>query len=528
MLLHCVDKAMKNLLSPASLRRLAGDDHGNVAMMTALAIIPLTVASLGAVDLTRGIAARVELQDALDAAALAAGRSSTQDPKELDSIGKRILSQNLTASGGLTVKASSFTFGGDGRVLASVDASYQPLLGGLGGDGEISARTEVKRANSILEIALVLDNTGSMDGTKITNLRTAASSFVSIMKKASDQTTTPKSIQIALVPFSNTVKIGSTYRNAAWMDQNGVSPINDEIFTTSQGVTQKGDRWAYFDKIDAWRGCVEMRKAPYDVQADAPATNTPATLFTPMFAPDEFDTNEDGVNDYLKDPRDAQGNRLDWWTAQGDVKKYSNTPKVTVGTSKGPNAGCSMQPVQRLTTDFSALTTAIGKMAPKGETNIPNGLLWGWLTLSPNAPFSDGVAYLKPKHRKIVVLMTDGDNTLLDNDDSKNRSTYSAAGFVWQGRLVQKDDKALTSLTSSQDTRTAALDHRLKLLCTNMKKSDVGIEIYTVGVGVSDNAKKLLQECASGADHYFDVKGTDMTAAFQSVANQISQLHLAK
>lgn len=534
MLLHGVDKAMKNLLSPAPRRSLAGDDRGNVAMMTALAIIPLAVASLGAVDLTRGIAARVELQDALDAAALAAGRSSTQDPNELDSIGKRILNQNLTANGGLTVTNSSFTFGEDGRVLASVDASYQPLLGGLGGDGKVSARTEVKRANSILEIALVLDNTKSMDtNNKISNLRNAATKFVEVMKKAADQSVEPKAVQISLVPFSNTVRVGSTYRDAAWMDQNGASPINDEIFTTAQGVTQKGNRWTYFDKIDKWRGCVEMRKAPYDVEAESPSASTPATLFTPMFAPDEWDGTG---NDYLDDPRDSKGARLsDWWKAQGDIAKYATkTPKVTVDSETGPNAGCGLQEIQRLTTDFSALTTAISKMKTQGETNIPNGLLWGWLTLSPNAPFSDGVAYLKPKHRKVVVLMTDGDNTMLTNDQSpwdnntKNNSTYSAAGFVWQGRILKSDGTALKSINSDDDERTAALDRRLKLLCANMKKSNVGIEIYTVGVGVSTSAKKLLKECASGDDHYFDVKGADMTAAFQSVANQISQLHLAK
>jgi Flp pilus assembly protein TadG len=524
-----MDKAMQKLPSRALLRRFGADDRGNVAMLTALAIIPLTVASLGAVDLTRGISARVELQDALDAAALAAGRSSSQDASELDRIGKRVLSQNLSGNDGLTVKSSSFKFGDDGRVLASAQASFSPMLGGLGGDGAISASTEVKRANSILEIAMVLDNTGSMDGTKIKNLRNTAAKFVEVMKKAADQSVEPKAVQIALVPFSNTVRVGATYRDATWMDQSGVSPINDEIFTTATG-TQHANRFTLLSNLGTtWAGCVENRQAPYDVTAEPPATNEPATLFTPMFAPDEEDTDESGVNDYLNDPRDAKNKPLtNWWTAQGDIKKYAKSPKVTVNEKIGPNKGCDMQPIQRLTTDYASITTAISKMKAVGETNIPNGLLWGWLTLSPNAPFADGVAYLKPKHRKIVVLMTDGDNTMLENRNSNNKSTYSAAGFAWQGRLLDEDGDPLTDRYSSQSTRTAAFDSRLKLLCTNMKKADVGIEIYAVGVGVSENAKKLLKACASGEDHYFDVTGSDMTEAFQSVANQISQLHLAK
>jgi hypothetical protein len=276
-----------------------------------------------------------------------------------------------------------------------------------------------------------------------------------------------------------------------------------------------------------------MRQAPYDVTAEPPSTSTPATLFTPMFAPDEVDTDDNANNDYLDDPRDAKNKRLeDWWAAQGDIKKYGKTPKNKdriADALLGPNKGCSLQPIHRLTTDFAALTSAIADMKPFGETNIPNGLLWGWLTLSPNAPFSDGVPYLAPKHRKIVVLMTDGDNTMIDSK-GKNRSSYSAAGYVWQGRLTRPapdDDKRLTDLDSSEAARTAAFDGRLKLLCANMKRSNVGIEIYTVGVGVSESAKALLKECASGDDHYFDVKGTDMTAAFQTVAGQISQLHLS-
>jgi Flp pilus assembly protein TadG len=530
------NKAMKTLIMQA-LRRFRADERGHFAMITALAIVPLTVASLGAVDLTRSVAARVELQDALDAAALAAGRSTSQDETVLQQIGARILQQNLTGSSDFTVTSSSFTIGDKGQVVASVQVSFQPMLTGLGGGGPttLSASTEVMRANSILEIAMVLDNTGSMGdslgsgGSKLSYLKTAATSFIDTMSAASKQSTVSNAIQISLVPFSNMVRVGSTYRNATWMDQAGVSPLNNQIFTTAQGVTQTGNRWAYFDKIDPWRGCVEMRKAPYDIQDTAPTTSDPASLFTPMFAPDE----EDGQNgnDYLKDPtKDANGNKLStWWAVQGDTNKYLTvSPKVTVGSSKGPNAGCGLQALHRLTTDFSALKSAVNAMTDGGETNIPNGLMWGWHTLSPNAPFADGVAYLTPKHKKIVVLMTDGDNTMSAKGGNDN-SNYSAAGYVWQGRFLKADGTALNSLWSSETDRTAAMDSRLTKLCANMKAASVDIEIYAVGVGVTTANKALLQSCASGTDHYFDVKaGSDLSATFQSIANQIAQLHLSK
>ncbi|MDB5446097.1 MAG: hypothetical protein JWQ97_1414, partial [Phenylobacterium sp.] len=370
---------------------------------------------------------------------------------------------------------------------------------------------------------------------KISLLRTAAANFVDTMANAAAQSTTPNSVKISLVPFSNTVKVGSTYGGATWIDQAGASPINDEIFTTAQGVTQHANRFTLFAQLGTtWGGCVENRKAPYDIQDTAPATATPATLFTPFFAPDEADGNN-GANDYVNEPKkDAAGNSLSWWARQGSITKYTNSPKVTLDSNSGPNAGCTLQALQRLTTDFTSLKSAISSMVAGGDTNIPMGLVWGWHTLSPGTPFADGVAYLTPKHKKIVVLMTDGENTMTPNNSNNSTSTtnnsfYSGNGYIWQGRVIQADGTPLTDVTSSIATRTAAMDDRLQKLCSNMKAPGVGVEIYAIGVGVTSSSKTLLQACASGADHYFDVTtGTDLNATFQNIANQIAQLHLSK
>lgn len=533
MIIRRKSKSMRAILPHLArrLRGFSGEDRGNVAMMLALSIVPLMMGAMGALDLTRGLTAKVELQDALDAAALAAGRSSSTDASELQQIGQSILRQNLAGATDFQLVSSSFTLDDNGVVVAQAQASFSPTLAGLVGPMTIGASAEVKRANNILEIAMVLDNTGSMGDSlgwnqksKLSYLKTAASDFVDVMAKAAGQSTVPNSIKISLVPFSNTVNVGADYRNESWLDQDGVSPINDEIFTTAQGATQKANRFTLFDKLNTdWGGCVEMRKAPYDIQDTAPSTATPATLFTPYFAPDEND-DWDRANDYAPDPK---GNNLSWWAKQGDIAKYAS-PKRTLTTSTGPNAGCSLQALQRLTTNFSGVKSAVDKMVASGDTDIPLGLMWGWHTLSPKTPFADGVPYLTPKHKKIVVLMTDGENTMSSNSN-KNNSSYSSAGYVWQGRVLQADGTALKAIDSSSSQRTAALDSRLKKLCTNMKAADVGIEIYTVGVGVTSDSKTLLQGCATDSAHYFDVTtGTQLTTTFQAIANQIAQLHLSK
>jgi Flp pilus assembly protein TadG len=518
-------------------RRFGADQRGNVALIMAISMVPLAVGAMGAVDLTRGIAAKVQLQDALDAAALAAGRTATTDPSTLQSVGQRILNQNLAGVTDFTLSGSSFTLGANNTVVASAQASFSPTVAGFVGSGSmtISATAQVVRANSILEIALVLDNTGSMSqslgsgGSKISYLRTAASSFVDTMASAAAQNTTPNAVQISLVPFANTVNVGSNYATAAWIDQAAASPVNDQIFTTTgPGVTQHANRFTLLSQVGTtWGGCVETRQAPYDIQNTDPSAATPATLYTPFFAPDEDDTSTG--NDYVKDvKKSASGATLNWWGRQGAITKYKS-PKVALNTSKGPNAGCTMQALQRLTTNFTGLKSAINSMSAGGETNIPIGLAWGWNTLSPSGPFGDGVAYLTPKHKKIVVLMTDGQNTMMTSGATNNNSTYGGPGYVWQGRILQADGTPLNSTSSSDATRTAALDDRLTKLCTNMKASNVGIEIYTVGVGVTSASATLLQGCASAPDHYFDVSsGSDLTSTFQNIANQIAQIHLSK
>jgi hypothetical protein len=48
-----------------------------------------------------------------------------------------------------------------------------------------------------------------------------------------------------------------------------------------------------------------------------------------------------------------------------------------------------------------------------GGTNQAEGLAWGWRVLSPSAPFTEGRPYNDPSDpvRKVIVLMTDGENT---------------------------------------------------------------------------------------------------------------------
>ena len=508
------------------LLNVLSDKRGNVAVVAALAMGPLCVAGLGAVDLARATSAKSQLQDALDAAALGAARTNATTNAELKVAGDKYLTQNLALSSDFVLTSSTFTFGENGRVLATARLDVMPFVAGLvtGGTMAVGATAEVVRAGSKLEIALVLDTTGSMNsGSKLADMKAAAKTFVDQMEDISDKATEPDTVKISLVPFSSTVRVdGTAYRYSSWIDQTGASPINNEIFTTASG-TQFANRFNLFSQLGvSWGGCVEMRKAPYDVE-DTPPTSG-ATLYTPYFAVDEPDSQTAGYGqDYQNDYVPDTGSSTNWRVRQGRVTKYGGTKKGTMSTSFGPNRGCEVRSLIRLSTDFSALRTAIDGLNAAGNTNIPIGMSWGWNTISPYAPFSDGIAYGTTGYKKIIVLMTDGENTISQRD-TPNDGTYAATGYIWQGRVLKANGAPLPQGASDAE-RTEALDSRLALICANMKAKD--IEIYTIRV--EDGSSTLLKNCASGDDHYYNVEDSEtLTAVFQSIAGQIAALHLAK
>ena len=111
----------------------------------------------------------------------------------------------------------------------------------------------------------------------------------------------------------------------------------------------------------------------------------------------------------------------DWqassWTKTGNEPDSSNN-------SVGPNLDCPSLPILPETASKAAVTTVINKMVPvyRGGTFINLGLQAGWWTLSPtwqglwgdpNMP----LAYNTPYMKKVIVLMTDGNNEWYDWPD---------------------------------------------------------------------------------------------------------------
>jgi Flp pilus assembly protein TadG len=525
------------------LGRLTRACEGSVAPIVAVAMVPTIVALGVGVDLSRAINSRTSLQDAVDATALALAHMPPDTPLDtLQAKGQAWLAANLTdgSIGPVTLTLTPST----GELEVSAASAVSTTLTGITGRNQIPihASSKVKWGLGHVEVALVLDNTGSMAGTKLQRLKDAATDLVDTLASTNGGSDA-NALKISLVPFSMTVRLSSDkttladFANADWMT--GVAPAaylpdgkDSDIFWQPNT-----DRFDMFDDMKVkWAGCVESRPQPYDVQDTAPNGAVGGTLFMPFFAPDEPDddtipsgtstkwvhgkkqdvtTYYEFQNDYLDDQLGS--GVTDWKHRQGHKAKYDQAPS----RGSGPNAGCTMQPILRLTTKTQSVKNSIKKMQATGNTNVPLGLMWGWHSLSPSLPFADGAAYDSADTKKIVVLLTDGDN-VNSGADNPNNSTYSGLGYIWQKRLGDKIDES-----SSDSERTKAMDARLTKLCDNMKAAK--ITIYTVRIDMAGtSAPTALAGCASSPDKFFDIDSSGLSKAFQSIAGSIGDLRIAE
>jgi Flp pilus assembly protein TadG len=508
--------------SASPLDRLGVDERGGVAVIFALSLIPLLTLSGIAIDYSANTNVRRRAQDAVDATALSLAKlPSGLTDADLNDRAKRQVTSAMTGSQAIDLGVALLRSGDTIKVTATgtTPTTLTRMIGFTSLPLNVSGTS--KRGSGNLEVALVLDNTGSMAGAKLTNLKAAANDLVENLFEEVDPAK-PNALKVAVVPFSMTVNVGASHAGDAFIDKDGLASYHSQIFAS------KANRLSLFGKLGvAWGGCVEGRPMPYDV-SETPATQgTPDTLFVPYFAPDESDLDYYAVNDYLSDYTGNNGSYVkDDRVRQGQIAKYSTSFKVSktsryggsTGYLYGPNAGCELQPITPLTTSQSTVTSAISAMTVIGDTNIPLGLVWGWHALSPDGPLVKGAAYSDKTVRKFVVLMTDGQNQIA-NTNSDNASYYSGTSYIWANRVG--------TVSSNSTTRTAALDSRLSTLCANMKAA--GIQIFTVRVEVTEGSNNLLQSCATSPSMFFDVSDSgNLTATFRAIGSQISELRIAR
>ena len=204
----------------ARLDAMRDDRSGSSVVIFALSLIPILMMVGLAIDYSNASRLRSHLGDAIDSAAIAAARelqSGNTNEAELQKLARDMIEANL-ANRGNGSKLSSFTLTTDetkGLVRIDATVTLDTYLMRIAGYETLDVdNTAVAQASSKnIELIMALDVTGSMNGSKIADLRTAAADLVDILLPAGSPPGN-KEVRIGLVPYSQGVNAGPYARTA--------------------------------------------------------------------------------------------------------------------------------------------------------------------------------------------------------------------------------------------------------------------------------------------------------------------------
>ena len=524
-----------------ALRRLGHDQKGAMAIFLAVMLVPL-VGFVGiSIDTARAYFLKARLYQALDAAALAGGRVFFEEDRNQDI--EDFFAANLSDGFmGATLSPLSIDADqGEGSIevvaSATMDTSFLHLLGQP--TITVSARTVVQRADRGMELVLVLDNTGSMRGSKMNNLRIAAHELVDILY--GNRSHIPN-FWVSIAPYSATINIGR--HHADWLASGSVEALPYEFpsdlvsqsdcqgtnvewdavhetciigettvdTTTTEAACGPLGVWHADTNScvigDGWKGCVMARLNGEDETDTIPAT----APFQPYYWP-----SWDGIQG------DHEKKYNDYFPVDIDESASTNTNS---NNGIGPNLGCGPE-IRDFMTQRADVEAAVDNMDSwhRGGTATNLGMVWGWRLMSPqwrglwslpDMPLD----YDEPLTEKVVVVLTDGYNQMYAGHAPSGDSDFSSYDRVSANVLG----------TTSVNGARQVLNQRMVNICQSMKNLD--ITIYAITFSVANNTggneiREIFQNCATTPAHYFDsYNGAQLEDAFRTIGQLLSNLRI--
>jgi Flp pilus assembly protein TadG len=424
------------------LRNFLKDTGGNATMVFGLSAIPLFFAAGATVEYLNMSKARTEMQAAVDAAALAAANTYAVGGTNYKETASNYVNQNLPAdlkSGTLSVDTKAFP--AENLIKVTASANVESAFGDIMGFGDAPDSSEV----------------ASDTPSKISASATVSLPVFSDYHKG----------EIAMVvDFSwsmydkvDGVRKYVSMREAAvkLIDDLTQKGVNNDVkfglvpFSESVRVTMPKNYMDGQSSSSNWTKCIEDRKYPYNRQATTPSTTN------------------------------SNSNKTRWGYYGSDLCEDYQDYNVTV---------------KSLTTDHASTKAQLNQMYPIGNTHIALGLEIAYHLLTPNAPYTQGVAMDTADTLKAVILLTDGAQT---SAGYGNNNTWSVA---------------------AAEANTAAL-------CTALKNAKV--RVVTVSFDLDDVAdaasEKRLKDCASGPEYYFNTDDNkELATAFGVIKNQLARV----
>jgi len=240
-------------------RNYAKDTGGNFAIMMGILLFAFVGALACSIDLTNSFKTKSRLQDVTDIIALQAAKDKTLDtPAKLLESAEAYIANHYPDGSGDRIVIESITRTGDTvnvEARNNIDAYFAQIFGYDTLDVAVYSSATI--SDRLLEVALVLDTTGSMgaDG-KLEALQTSANNLIDTL-----DLNTNKNIKMSVVPFAHYVSVGADKQSENWIE-----------LTPPSGV--------------AWNGCVGSRPSPWNERVEYGNAPFPGLVGLPV-APQE-------------------------------------------------------------------------------------------------------------------------------------------------------------------------------------------------------------------------------------------------
>jgi Flp pilus assembly protein TadG len=454
------------------IKRFLKDTGGNFAMMFGVVTSLILVSAGAAVDVNGMRTERSAYQRYADAAVLAAAGSGETDNAKLLKIAQDSIDAN-NLSGKKVSIALDLTK--KGFIQVDVTGKYDTVMMGLFGQSvtNIAATAGAPLAtDQVLDIALVLDITGSMQGTKIDSLKLAANALVDKLGDFENG-----DVRVSVIPFRDYVNIGLSRRGEPWLDvdDDSSTPLAEKCYMTK-------------DKISGPTNCVDTitpQKTCYNDGVAYECGGKTKTTCEYTYGP-EYEKCYIPVSN--KTWRGCVGSRNAPWNARAH--------KGAVKIPGLMNINCG-QEILALTDDMDVVRTKIDSLTANGLTYLPAGLVWGWRAIHSDQPLTEASSVAKKDKTSVLIFMTDGANTRSQNGAYHNGSN------------------------------TANADDITKELCIGINSD--GVDIYTVAYDFdAANTLIMLEKCASKKDMFYKADdSTALIAAFEKIGEDLFKLRLS-
>lgn len=245
-------------------KRAARNERGNVAMIAALAILPILMIAGFAIDFQLTMTQKARVQSTIDSAVLAAtksleqGRSKEEVTEEVNAYFRAVLNRSENSS--LSCGLLNLVFDdAEYEIHAGVGCSNETTLAKIAGHDHLDFKVNSSATYGMgsIEVALVLDTTGSMSGSRIVALKAAAKDFIDIVIKDEQD---PFYSKAAIIPYAVAVNAGPyadqargpiapgrSISAAVWQDGaqksiSGITRANPAVVTSNSHGFQNGDR----------------------------------------------------------------------------------------------------------------------------------------------------------------------------------------------------------------------------------------------------------------------------------------------